>query len=157
MSCEAKSGDLVINKSIININFIKFSIHNIAISSKKLSSESGNLHRLSSVYNSIQSKSSKQKCQWILMRENNIDFVTGGRVIMIMDSYFGQKWWLKFHNDGFVYYNKQLFISQTLTDGMEWCGLLVDCFFFFLVSCLDTQSDGTHSLQMIHWWAMMSS
>ncbi len=83
MSCEAKSGDLVINKSIININFIKFSIHNIAISSKKVviwirkSAQIKQCLQLHTVQNS-----SKQKCQWILMRENNIDFVTGGRVIM---------------------------------------------------------------------------
>ncbi len=31
---------------------------------------------------------------------------------------------------------------------LEWCGLLW-CF----ISCLDSHSDGTHSLQRIHWWA----
>ncbi len=35
-----------------------------------------------------------------------------------------------------------------LTDGLEWCGLLW-CF----ISCLDSHSDGTHSLQSIHCWA----
>ncbi len=41
---------------------------------------------------------------------------------------------------------------KTLTDGLEWCGLLVDhCDVF--ISCLDSYSDGTHSLQRIHCWA----
>ncbi len=38
-----------------------------------------------------------------------------------------------------------------LTDGLEWCGLLVDYCDVF-ISCLDSHSDGTHSLQRIHWW-----
>ncbi len=39
-----------------------------------------------------------------------------------------------------------------LTDGLEWCGLLVDYCDVF-ISSLDSNSDGTHSLQRIHWWA----
>ncbi len=38
-----------------------------------------------------------------------------------------------------------------LTDGLEWCGLLVDYCDVF-ISCLDSHSDGTHSLQSIHCW-----
>ncbi len=38
-----------------------------------------------------------------------------------------------------------------LTDGLEWCGLLVDYCDVF-IGCLDSHSDGTHSLQRIHWW-----
>ncbi len=41
--------------------------------------------------------------------------------------------------------------QDTLTDGLEWCGLLVDYSDVF-ISCLDSHSDGTHSLQRIHWW-----
>ncbi len=37
--------------------------------------------------------------------------------------------------------------EQTLTGGLEWCGLLW-CF-----HQLFSHSDGTHSLQRIHWWA----
>ncbi len=41
---------------------------------------------------------------------------------------------------------------KTLNEGLELCGLLVDnCDVF--ISCLDSHSDGTHSLQRIHWWA----
>ncbi len=39
-----------------------------------------------------------------------------------------------------------------LTDGLKWCGLLVEYCDVF-ISCLDFHSDGTHSLQRIHWWA----
>ncbi len=37
-------------------------------------------------------------------------------------------------------------------DGLELCELLVDYCDVF-ISCLDSYSDGTHSLQRIHWWA----
>ncbi len=41
-------------------------------------------------------------------------------------------------------------LHKMLIDGLEWCGLLVDyCDVFF--SCLDSHSDGTHSLQRINW------
>ncbi len=39
-----------------------------------------------------------------------------------------------------------------LIDGLEWSGLLVDYCKVF-VSRLDSHSDGTHSLQIIQWWA----
>ncbi len=42
-------------------------------------------------------------------------------------------------------------LLQMLTDGLEWCGLLVDYCDVF-ISCLDSHSDGTHSLQSIHCW-----
>ncbi len=42
-------------------------------------------------------------------------------------------------------------LLKTLTDGLEWCGLLVDYCDVF-ISCLDSHSDGTHSLQSIHCW-----
>ncbi len=43
-------------------------------------------------------------------------------------------------------------LLQMLTDGLKWCGLLVDYCDVF-ISCLDSHSDGTHSLQRIHWRA----
>ncbi len=48
--------------------------------------------------------------------------------------------------------NKQFFTLNMLIDGLEWCGLLVDYYDVF-ISCLDSHSDGTHSLQRKHWWA----
>ncbi len=58
---------------------------------------------------------------------------------------------LEFLNDGFVSYKHSFTLHKTLTDGLEWCGLLVDYCDVF-ISCLDSHSDGTHSLQSIHWW-----
>ncbi len=45
--------------------------------------------------------------------------------------------------------NMQLLPHYTLTDWFEWCALLVDYCDVF-ISCLDSHSDGTHSLQSIH-------
>ncbi len=42
-------------------------------------------------------------------------------------------------------------LLKMLTDRLEWCGLLVDYCDVF-ISCLDSHSDGTHSLQRIHCW-----
>ncbi len=42
-------------------------------------------------------------------------------------------------------------LLKMLTDGLEWCGSLVDYCDVF-ISCLDSHSDGTHSLQRIHCW-----
>ncbi len=43
-------------------------------------------------------------------------------------------------------------LDKMLTDGLALCGLLVDYCDGF-ISCLDSLSDGTHSLLRIHWWA----
>ncbi len=43
-------------------------------------------------------------------------------------------------------------LTERSIDILEMCGLLVDHFDVF-ISCLDSHSDGTHSLQRIHWWA----
>ncbi len=48
-------------------------------------------------------------------------------------------------SDFFYLKNMQLF----LTDGLEWRGLLVDYCDVFVI-CLNSQSDGIHSLQRIH-------
>ncbi len=44
-----------------------------------------------------------------------------------------------------------LFLLSSQDDGLEWCGLLVDYCDVF-ISCSDSHSDGTHSLQSIHCW-----
>ncbi len=48
--------------------------------------------------------------------------------------------------DGFVSYKQQFFISQDINwwTGVDYCDVL---------SAVWTHSDGTHSLQRIHWWA----
>ncbi len=48
--------------------------------------------------------------------------------------------------------NMQLFILQDLNWWTEVVGLLVDYCDVFII-CLDSRSDGTHSLQRIHCWA----
>ncbi len=45
--------------------------------------------------------------------------------------------------------NMQLFTSQDFIAGLESCGLLVDYCDVF-IRCLDSYSDGTHSLKRIH-------
>ncbi|XP_050987445.1 E3 ubiquitin-protein ligase znrf2 isoform X2 [Labeo rohita] len=40
------------------------------------------------------------------------------------------------------------FVISMLTDGLEWCGLLVDDYDVF-ISCLDSHSDGTHSHPLV--------
>ncbi len=44
-----------------------------------------------------------------------------------------------------------LHLLTILIDELESCGLLVDYCDVFN-SCLNSHSDGTHSLQRIHWW-----
>ncbi len=53
------------------------------------------------------------------------------------------KWFLQTHSFS---------LHKILIDGLEWCGLLLNYCDVF-ISCLDSHSDGTHSLQRIHWWA----
>ncbi len=40
-------------------------------------------------------------------------------------------------------------LHKMFIDGLEWCGLLV-VYCDVFISCLDSHSDGTHSLQRIH-------
>ncbi len=51
--------------------------------------------------------------------------------------------------DGFIT-NMQLF--KPISDGLEFCGLLVDYFNVF-ISCFNSHSDHSHSLQRINWRA----
>ncbi len=75
-------------------------------------------------------------------------------LLWITNLYFDQKqrfkvktsWWICFLQ------TRSFWLHKMLTDGLEWCGLLVDYCDVF-ISCLDSHSDGTHSLQRIHWWA----
>ncbi len=45
--------------------------------------------------------------------------------------------------------NMQFLDLQDANNGLEWCELLVDYCDVF-IRCLDSHSDGTHSLQIIH-------
>ncbi len=59
---------------------------------------------------------------------------------------------LKCLNVGLISNKHSFSLHKTLIAGLEWCGLLVDYCDVF-ISCLDSHSDGTHSLQRIHCWA----
>ncbi len=50
--------------------------------------------------------------------------------------------------DESVSYKQSFSLHKMLIDGLEWCGLVVDYCDVFI--CLDSHSDGTHSLQRIH-------
>ncbi len=46
---------------------------------------------------------------------------------------------------------RSFLLHKILVDGLETRGLLVE-YCDVSISCLDSHSDGTHSLQRIHWW-----
>ncbi len=98
---------------------------------------------------------SKQICGWIMMREDN-----RGRAFSLEEAllkHYNGLWTcilsrsdgLKSKMPGWNCFLRtcSFWFHNTLIDGLEWCGLLW-CF----ISCLDSHSDGTHSLQKIHWW-----
>ncbi len=81
-------------------------------------------------------------------------FVTGRSVIMDYALIF---WPEEIdRKDRFVSYKHSVSLHKTLIDGlMESCGLFVDYCDVF-IGCLDSRSDGTHSLQRIQEiWSMM--
>ncbi len=70
-------------------------------------------------------------------------------LLWIMDSNFAQKWRFKVKNPfirNLFLKNKQLLASQDIHwwTGVDYCDVFI--------SCLDSHSDGTHSLQRIHCW-----
>ncbi len=73
-------------------------------------------------------------------------------ILRIEDSYISQKqqlkmsWWICYLQTCSFSFHK------TLINGLESCELFVD-YCDVCISCLDYHSDGTHSLQRIHWWA----
>ncbi len=72
-------------------------------------------------------------CAYATPDSDKLTFPLTKALLWIEDSYL--KKWFKFKN---VW--------------MMWCGLFVDYCDVF-ISCLDSHSHGTHSLQRIHWWA----
>ncbi len=63
-------------------------------------------------------------------------------LLWIMDSYFSRKWQFVSYKNTFVF---SFCLLKMLTDGLEWCGSLVDYCDVF-ISCLDSHSDAP-----IHW------
>ncbi len=154
--CEVKSCVFVISKAIFKIITSKkcmSSIHNIAFSSENvISSEPG--EKYAQIKNCLYTKTVTQnlfkQIHWfILMWKDNIHwrkcFYWLFTYILARSKTFVLKC---LDDDGFVLTSPH----KALTDGLDCCGSLVDdCVVF--ISCLDSHSDGTHSLQSILWWA----
>ncbi len=113
-----------------------------------------NMHISSTFYQWKQSKnSSKQICSGFWC-----ETTTGEGFFHWRKHYygfvFGQKWWFYVKMSYWLIcflQTRSFSFHKTLIDGLERCGLLVDYCDVF-ISCLDSHSDGTHSLQRIHWW-----
>ncbi len=111
------------------------------------------MHRSSTVCKSSQNCLKKTILWWISVRgQQGIDLFSGG--IVIMD--YGLVFWpgvtskmkLKCFNDGFIY-KHAVWLHTMLIGGLDWRDVDYCCVF---IICLDSHSDGTHSLQRIHWW-----
>ncbi len=62
--------------------------------------------------------------------------------------YFSWKQWFEIKIEGFLSFKNTVSLHKILIDELELCIILVDYFDVF-ISC--SNSDGTHSLQKIHW------
>ncbi len=98
--------------------------------------------------------SSKQTCWCILMWKDNRGwtFSLEEALLWITDLYLSRRnsLNLKCCNDGFVSYKHIFLLQKTLIDELkldylDYCDVSI--------SCLDSHSDGTHSLKRMHWWA----
>ncbi len=72
------------------------------------------------------------------------------KAILWMKNLYSHKATVSSLNDEFVYYKHSFLLHKMLIDGLK-CELIVDYCDVF-ISCLTSHSDGTHSLQRIHWW-----
>ncbi len=107
-----------------------------------------NMHRSSIIYKKTIQRSSKQICWWICIREDNrYGLFFPGNVLLWIIHYWYVKtsWWICFSQ------THSFSLHKMLIDGLEWCGLLVN--YCDVLSAVWTHSDGTHSLQRIHWSA----
>ncbi len=78
-----------------------------------------------------------------------MDFSLQEALLWIIDSCFGQKQQFKVKTSFFVSYKHAAF-GFTRHELLDWSGVdYCDVF----ISCLDSYSDGTHSLQRTHCWA----
>ncbi len=87
----------------------------------------------------------------LLIQTRRLFFTGENTILWILDPYLSQKQQFEVKNMDLIITNTQLFTSPDINcwTGVVWitCGLL------WCISCLDSHSDGTHSLQRIHWWA----
>ncbi len=125
--------------------------HNIAFSREKSSrlNQERYMHRSSTC--SLQAKTDLHKYMWGFRCEKT----TADGLFPLEEVWLwvSDNLKLKYLNDGFVSYTQSFSFHNILIGPLEWCGLLVDYCDVF-ISCLDSHSDGTHSLQSIHCWAI---
>ncbi len=135
-------------------------IHNNASSS--VSSESG--EKYAHIKHCLQARTvqnqSKQICEWIFLAckrclicayfspdSDHTTFSMEKALLLIKDSYFSQKQQFEVKNVLML----DLFQLLSSQDVNWWTGVVwITCDVF--ISCLDSHSDGTHSLQSIHCW-----
>ncbi len=76
-------------------------------------------------------------------------FLSWLRLFQWRKQYYGLRTEVTVWISNFIYYKHAIFCFK---DVNRWTGV-VWIIVMFLISCLDSHSDGTHSLQRIHWWA----
>ncbi len=93
-------------------------------------------------------------CRWILMcmHKRRWTFSLNETLLWITNSNYCRKQWFKCLNNGFVCYNHAAFYF-TRCSLMDWSHVDYLWVIVMFLSAVWTHSDGTHSLQRIHWWA----
>ncbi len=92
------------------------------------------------------------KCWWILMWEDNIG--TDKALLWIMDLYFDQKRRFKVKMPSrWICCLQRHFTSLFTSQDINWWTLVDYSWIIVMFLSADAHSDGTHSLQRIHWWA----
>ncbi len=128
------------------------SVYTIDFSGEKVvSSESGEW--CAQIKHRLQGKTVQADLNRILMWENNRLFHWRKHYYGLWTGILARRdkkvkrllWWICFLQ------TYSFSVHKTLISGLELCGLLVDYCDVF-INCLDSHSDGTHSLQRIHWW-----
>ncbi len=126
--------------------------HNIAFSSEKVvSPESGDKYTHIKHHSQVKTVLNKYVGGIWWRGQLGKYFFNGGSVIMNYGLDQKQQFEVK---NGRIVSNKQkaFHVTIKMLTGLESCGLPVD-YCDVLISCLNSHSDGTHSLQRIHWWA----
>ncbi len=112
---------------------------------KKLSSESW--EKYAQIKHCLSSKTvHNQICGWFWCDKRGWTFSLEESILRIMDLYFGKMRWFEVKKPWWCLWCSFSLYKTWLTDGLERCGWFVDYCDVF-ISCLDSHSDGTHSLQ----------
>ncbi len=151
-SYETKRCMFVIN-SILRHVLLQTIILLSPVRTSSLQNQRRNMHRSSTVYKQKQSNKSIGGC-WC--ERTTGTFSLDEALLWIMDL------WILAKSDSLK--SKRLLrwicllhcivkvVHKLLIDGLDSCGLLVDYCYVFISCFFYSHSDGTHSLQRIHWW-----